>query len=103
MLFVALGIDSLVVVYALRLLRKPFWKAKPWSNPGLTLAVLVGLMCLMVPQLVPALRHVFGFVLLSVEAWGLLGGVVLVKLLVIEIGKTWFLGTIRRERRFLLS
>lgn len=103
MLFVALGIDSLIVVYALRLLRKPFWQSRPWSNPWLSLAVLMGLAFLTVPQLFPALRAVFGFVLLPVEAWALLFGVVVVKLFVIEVGKVWFLGPIRRRQRLLLS
>ncbi len=67
--FAALGVNSLVYVYSIRTLRKPFWKENPFKNKWLNISVVAGLFLQVVPFLFPRLRTMFGLTVLSVGQW----------------------------------
>lgn len=102
-IFVMLGLDSLTAIFPLRSLRRPFWKIPPLHNPQLLGAFAFGLLALLLPVLWPQLATVFRFAGLGVSLWGLIIGAVMVKLLLIEAAKTWFLEDIRRGKAGLVS
>jgi Ca2+-transporting ATPase len=103
LLFVSLGLDSLTAIFPLRSLRQPFWRVKLFRNPELIGAFLIGLFMLFLPIFTPGLRIIFDFSLPSLREWGLVFGLMFLKLLLIEVAKWWFLEDIRKENGVLVS
>lgn len=103
LLFVTLGLDSLTAIYPLRSLRQPFWRVKLLHNPELIGSFFVGLFLLLLPIFTPGLRLIFDFSLLTLDEWGLVLGLMFLKLLLIEVAKWWFLEDIRKENSVLVS
>jgi len=58
--FLALGVNSLVFVYSVRTLTKPFWTNNLFENGWLNLAVLVGFFFQFLPFTTEKLRSFFG-------------------------------------------
>ncbi len=102
-LFLALGLDSLLAIYPLRTLRRPFWKLPPFKNPQLLLAVALGLVLLAAPLVMPQLQELFGFVSLRPLDIGIVAGITLAKIILIELGKAWFLFDVRKPKQVLVS
>jgi P-type Ca2+ transporter type 2C len=98
MLWLALGLDSLLAIYPLRSLRQPFWKLPSFQNPVLLAAVLSGVALLVVPILLPVTRNVLGLVTLQLPEIALVIGFVAIKILIIELCKAWFLFDVRKPR-----
>lgn len=103
MLFLALGLDSLLAIFPLRSLRQPLWKLSAFKNPQLLVAVASGLALLLLPYFIPPLAEIFGFGTLLPFEVGLVVAICLVKVLLIEVGKSWFLRDVRKPRLALLS
>ncbi len=102
-LFLSLGLDSLLAIFPLRTLRQPFWRLPLLQNPRLLGAIGLGLGLLALPLLLPALREIFGLVVLSRAEIGLVFGIALAKILLVEVGKAWFLFDVRKPRQVLVS
>ncbi len=87
MVFLALGLDSLVSIYVLRVLRQPLWKVRIFNNPLLSMALLVSGLLLFLPLLIPGLTVTLdlGWPGLTVFAIFLAG--LTVKLLLMEFTK----------------
>ncbi len=102
-LFLALGLDSLLAIYPLRTLRQPFWQVRPFRNPYLSGAVGLGLGLLILPLATPVLQEIFSFGNLSLLDVIVITSIALVKILLIELGKIWFLADTRRYETVLVS
>jgi hypothetical protein len=102
-LFLSLGLDSLFAIYPLRSLRQPFWKLPAVQNPQLLLAVGLGLALLAAPLALPALQGIFGFAGLRLLDIVLVAAITCGKVMLIELGKAWFLADVRRPKQVLLS
>jgi Ca2+-transporting ATPase len=99
-MFAALGIDSLLYVYALRSLSRPFLNTRPFSNPLLPVSVALGMAAMVAALNIPFLLSVFDAVPLSLSTWGVLLMMGAGKLAVIEIVKYFLL--VRRQSRSIL-
>lgn len=102
-LFLSLGLDSLVAIYPLRSLRQPFWRIPSFKNPQLIVAVAFGGALLAMPLLVPQLREVFALATLRPLDIGIVVGIAIAKVLLIELGKAWFLSDVRKPKQLLVS
>lgn len=103
LLFVSIGVDSLLAVLPLRTLRRSFWHVKFFHNPQLLASLLFGFSMLFLPIFQPALRNIFDLALLTTVEWLLIVSLALVKITVIELAKFWFLTDIRKENQMLVS
>ena len=89
-IFVALGIDSFFYIYSIKSLRQPIWTYNPLNNHYLTGATIIGVGALLSAVYIPALNPLLGTAPLSLPFWGLIVGLSLVKLTMVEISKWWF-------------
>jgi len=103
LLFLSLGLDSLLAIFPLRSLRQPFWRVPVFKNPQLLGAVGLGLGLLVAPLLIPQLREIFQLALLNPTHVGIVAGIAIAKILLIEVGKAWFLFDVRKPKQILLS
>ena len=90
-MFVALGIDSLFVVFACRSLRQPIFRYNPFSNKILSLSVLVGLILILGAVYLPFLQKLLGTHFLGIREWIFLLSLGIFNLLAIEITKGVFI------------
>ncbi len=90
-MFAAVGIDSLLYVFAVKSFRKTIFRINPFSNPWLVLGVLIGFGLMLLALIHPFFQRVFEIVPLSLSDWGLLIMIGFVKLIAIEIVKEWYI------------
>ncbi len=95
--FIALGISSLFYVFSCKSLRKNIWEYNIFSNKFLTGSVILGIVLLFLPVYVPILQDVFHTFPLTIIDWGLLVGLALINLLLIEATKWYFIQKMRRN------
>jgi len=86
-MFVAVGIDSLLYVFALKSFRLSIFRINPFSNPALIGGVAIGFLLIASAFVVPSMRAVFGLTLIPLSAWGFLLMMGVLKLTAVEIGK----------------
>ncbi len=91
MVFIALGLESLLYIYSVRSLSKPFWKLHIFSNHFLNFAVVTGLALYFVAIYIEPVRNILGTVVLDRNDWVLLFGFALFNVAVIEVGKKIFM------------
>lgn len=96
LMFVALGIDSLFFIYVIRSLRRPVWKTNPFSNPFITLSVVLGFVLLVAAVYVPFLQNVLQTVPLNLNEWTLLISIAILKMIFIELIKLIFVHKFNR-------
>lgn len=89
-IFVALGLDSLVYIFAVRKFRSSVFTSNPFQNKWLILGVAIGFVLQVMPLVVVPLRELFGFVPISPVEWLVVFGLSLVDLILIEIIKEVF-------------
>lgn len=87
--FATLGINSLVYVFSVRTLNKPFWKENPFKNYWLNLAVLVGLFLQIAPFFFEKTRTFLSLATLSLEHWVLIFVASLIMFIIIEVTKVF--------------
>ena len=85
--FVTLGINSLVYVFSIRSLHKPFWRENPFKNKWLNLAVAVGVVFQFIPFLNSATRRFFDLATLSIQDVGVVFAASFVMFIMIETSK----------------
>ncbi|MBI5370337.1 HAD-IC family P-type ATPase [Candidatus Uhrbacteria bacterium] len=86
-LFMAVGIDSLFYIFALRSFRRTIFSLNPFSNLWLVGGVLIGFALMLLPLVHPVLRDVFSLSVLRLSDWLVLLMMGLVKLIMIEAVK----------------
>ncbi len=89
-IFIALGIDSLFYVFAVRKFRTSVFRSNPFENKWLVGGILVGFLFLLIPMLVPVLREWFHLTPLTLIEWLVLIAIAVFQLLLIEIVKMGF-------------
>jgi Ca2+-transporting ATPase len=85
--FATLGVNSLVYVFSIKTLKKPFWVENPLDNRWLNLAVLVGLGFQILPFVSERLRGFFGVTTLTLSQWGLVFATSILMFIIIEVSK----------------
>jgi Ca2+-transporting ATPase len=86
--FASFAINSMVYIFAYRSMRQPLFRMNKLSaNKPLIWAVIAGLAMAILPFFIPGLQHLLGIVPLNRLEWGLVIGIALGLLMVVEIGK----------------
>jgi Ca2+-transporting ATPase len=88
--FATLGMNSLVYVFSIRVLTKPFWKQNLFVNKWLNLAVLGGLFLQIFPFLSHQGRNFFGLTVLNKGHWLIVFSASLFMFIIIESAKVIF-------------
>lgn len=98
-MFAAVGIDSLIYVFAVKSFRKTIFQINPFSNPWLILGVLIGFALMLLALLHPFFQKIFEVSPLGLSDWMLLLMIALLKLFAIEVVKEIFIkyGHTRRK------
>lgn len=91
MMFAAVGLDTLIYVFAVKSFRRTIFRMNPFSNLFLLLGMAMGLGLLFVALLIPFFQEIFQIVPLSLLDWGLLLMIGVIKLVAIELTKEFFL------------
>ncbi len=89
-LFVTIALDSIFFSFSLKAFDTPVWRIKPFENVHLLGALAVSLGLLLMALSVPAMRALLSLAPLTMFELGLLAGVGLANLAVIEAAK-WFI------------
>ncbi len=85
--FATLGINSIVYVFSIRTLTRPFWKENPFANKWLNAAVLVGMFLQILPFMSSRLRSFFGISQLEIYDWMTVFAASFVMFIIIEVIK----------------
>jgi Ca2+-transporting ATPase len=88
MVFASFAVNSMVYIFAYRSMRRPIWKMVPLrENKPLFWTILAGLATALIAFLIPGLRNVLGIVPLSLSEWGIIAGIAILLLVIVEIAK----------------
>ncbi|MFH2104621.1 MAG: HAD-IC family P-type ATPase [Parcubacteria group bacterium] len=97
MVFVGLGLDSLLYVFSCRSLKRSIWHINPFSNKFLVAAALFGFSMLCVALYIPFMQDVLKTVPLGLSDWLLLVGLAVLNIAAIEITKWVFIARKKRQ------
>ncbi len=88
--FAAVGVDSLMYIFSLRSLKKPFWRVNPFSNLYLLGAVAISLFLLLIAIYWTPLQNILSTVPLGINSWMLISTTGIISIIMIEIIKHQF-------------
>jgi len=91
MIFAALGFDSLFYIFSCKSLHRGIWHINIFSNKMLILSVIFGLIALLVAIYIPVLNVVLGVMPLTLTDWGIIIGLGIVEIILVEITKHYFI------------
>lgn len=89
--FAGLTIDSLFYIFSCKSLRRNIWQINLFSNKYLIYAWLIGVAMLLAALYVPLLQTLLKIVPLNLFDWGLLAGLGVVNMVLIEATKYYFI------------
>lgn len=92
LMFIGLGIDSLLYVYSVRSMRRHIWQMNPFNNHQLNSTLLIGWGMLVAAVYVPFLQTLLRTVPISWQYWGIMLVFGMVNVVLIELIKSVFLG-----------
>lgn len=101
LMFVGLGIDSLLYIYSVRSLRHHIWEINPFNNMYLNLALLFGWVMLVGAVYAPPLQILLRTVPLGNIEWVIMFGFGVLNIALIEIVKGVFL--VRKNRQLAIN
>ncbi len=88
LVFASFAVNSMVYIFAYRSMRYPLWRMRPLSeNKPLILAVLLGLALAIGAFAFPQTRALLGIVPLNPAQWGVVFGIALLLLGIVELAK----------------
>jgi Ca2+-transporting ATPase len=90
LMFVAVGLNALLYIFAVRSLRQSVFMMNPFSNKWLVGSVVFGFGFMFFALLFPPIRDAFELTTLHLSDWGILLMIGLVKVLAIEVVKLYF-------------
>lgn len=90
-IFLSLGLDSLLYMFSVRSLRKMVYQKNPFSNPWLIVAFALGLLFQIIPIYVPFFQKYINTVPLGWYEWAIVAGMSIVVIVLIEFIKYLFL------------
>jgi Ca2+-transporting ATPase len=88
--FATLGINSLVYVFSIRTLTKPFWRENLFDNKWLNVAVIIGLFFQLLPFSTEFFRNFFNIKPLSLYNWFTVFTASIIMFIIIETTKLGF-------------
>ena len=91
MIFAALGFDSLFYIFSCKSLHRGILHINIFSNKLLILSVIFGLITLLVAIYIPVLNMVLGIMPLALTDWGIIIGLGIVEIILVEITKHYFI------------
>ncbi len=91
MIFAALGFDSLFYIFSCKSLHRGILHINIFSNKLLILSVIFGLISLLVAIYIPVLNMVLGIMPLALTDWGIIIGLGIVEIILVEITKHYFI------------
>lgn len=97
--FLSLGIDSLLYMFSVRSMRKMIWQKSIMSNPWLIGAFVMGIIFQIIPIYVPFLQPFINTVPLNFENWMLALLPSIVVIVSIEATKYFFLHVLRKKEQ----
>lgn len=97
MIFLSMGLDSLLFMFSIRSLRKLLHQTHIFGNPWLVLSFLFGVIAQALPIYLPVMQRYFGTVPLDYDDWGLVLGMIVVEMAVIEFCKWIFIVSRKRQ------
>ena len=86
-LFVAVGIDSLFYVFAVKHLRQSLFRSNPFSNMWLIASICLGFILMWIAIELPFFQSILKTSSLSLSDWGFILMIGMMKLFLIELGK----------------
>ena len=89
--FAALGLVSLIYVFSCKSLRKNLWQMNLWHNKFLLLSFVFGIMFLIGAVYISPLQILLKTEPLHIIDWGLILGLALINIVLIEATKWWFI------------
>lgn len=95
-MFVTLGVKSLMAIFSLRALRRPIWTINPFSNKYLNSAVLVSLLFLILGVYWPPLQVILHTTSISLNYWAIPIGIGIFGVLLTEFVKWVFAVNVKR-------
>jgi Ca2+-transporting ATPase len=90
-IFAGLSIDSLFYVFSCKSLKRNLWQINPFSNKFLIFAWLFGVIMLLAAFYLPLLQTLLRTTPLNLFDWGLILGLGVLNIFLIEITKWWFI------------
>ncbi|PIZ94342.1 MAG: ATPase [Candidatus Magasanikbacteria bacterium CG_4_10_14_0_2_um_filter_37_12] len=90
-MFVGLGIDSLLYIYSVRSMRRHIWNMNPFNNKYLTASIAFGWAMLLGAVYLPHLQYLLRTIALGWQHWGIMLLFGLLNVMLIEIVKGIFL------------
>lgn len=91
LMFVGLGIDSLLYIYSVRSMRRHIWQMNPFNNHQLNITLLIGWGMLVAAVYIPFLQTLLRTVSISWQYWGVMLVFGIMNIFLIEIIKEIFL------------
>ncbi|MBI4256664.1 HAD-IC family P-type ATPase [Candidatus Uhrbacteria bacterium] len=98
-MFAAVGIDSLLYIFAVKSFRQTIFRMNPFSNLWLVVGVAIGFGLMLLALLHPFFQTIFEITPLALPDWGLLLMIGVIKLVAIELTKEFFL--LRNKKKML--
>ncbi|MBT5808178.1 HAD-IC family P-type ATPase [Candidatus Uhrbacteria bacterium] len=90
-MFAAVGIDSLIYIFAVKSFRRSIFRINPFSNLYLVGGVLIGFSLMLLALIHPFFQSIFQISPLRLSDWGLLLIIAVIKLVAIEAAKEIFI------------
>jgi Ca2+-transporting ATPase len=90
-MFAAVGIDSLIYIFAVKSFRQTIFRINPFSNLWLVGGVAIGFALMLLALLHPFFQSIFAVSPLGLSDWLLLLMIGVLKLVAIETVKEWFI------------
>ncbi|MDP3970435.1 MAG: HAD-IC family P-type ATPase [bacterium] len=89
-IFLSLGLDSLIYMFSVRSMRKMIWQKDLFSNKWLIIAFFMGLLFQIIPIYVPFFQHYIGTVPLGIFDWEVVIALSILVVVLIETVKYFF-------------
>lgn len=86
--FASFAVNSMVYIFAYRSMRKPLWQMTPLrENPYLIITIIAGILTALIAFWIPGLRRLLGIVPLTWSQWGVVAGIGISLMVIVEIAK----------------
>ncbi len=98
-LFVALGVDTLFYILSCKNLKKSIWHYNVFDNPFLNISILIGWGMFFIALYLPFFQRVLRVVPLNWRDWLIVISLGLIELILIELGKRFFIHPLARKHQ----
>ncbi len=103
LMFLAVGMGSVLYIYSIRSLDRPVWQSKPFDNKLLNISQVFGILSLVVSVYVPQIQRFLGTVAIGAVEWIVVLVLALIKIAFIELIKWIYMRLAKTKHRKALS